>query len=108
MSNKQPISTFRGIAAAVVLAANSSATVINVGPGDSIQAAISGASDGDEIILAPGTYNETINFLGKAIWLHSSDRAEVTITDAQQQGSVVPAVRCNGGRKVRNQGETRC
>ena len=66
------------------------------GPGDgsvgdpycSIQTAIDNSVDTDEILVAPGTYFETINFLGKAIWLHSSDGAEVTIIDAQQTGSV--------------------
>ncbi len=31
----------------------------------SIQTAIDNAVDMDEIVVAPGTYNETINFLGK-------------------------------------------
>ena len=31
----------------------------------SIQTAIDTAMDMDEIVVAPGTYNETINFLGK-------------------------------------------
>ncbi len=35
----------------------------------SIQTAIDNAVDTDEIIVAPGTYFETINFLGKAITL---------------------------------------
>ena len=34
------------------------------------------AVDGDEIV-APGTYNEAIDFLGKAITVRSSDGAEV-------------------------------
>ena len=46
----------------------------------SIQIAIDNAVDTDEIIAAPGTYFETINFLGKAITLRSSDGAEVTMT----------------------------
>ena len=60
-------------------------------PGDfpTIQAAIENAVDMDEIVVAPATYFETINFLGKAIWLHSSDGPEVTIIDAQQTGTVV-------------------
>jgi hypothetical protein len=47
----------------------------------SIQTAIDNAVDMDEILVAPGTYFETINFLGKAITLRSSDGAEVTIID---------------------------
>ncbi len=56
MSNKQPISTFLGIAAGLVLATNGSADIINV-PADftTIQAAINdpGTVDGDEIVLKP-------------------------------------------------------
>ncbi len=94
MSNQQPISTFLGIAAGLVLAASGSADIINVGPGDSIQAAIDAAVDGDEIVVAPGTYFETIDFLGKAITLRSSNGPEVTIIDAQGVGSVVT---CDSG-----------
>ncbi len=67
------------LAAAVVPVAN--ADIINVGPGDSIQDAINAAMNSDEIVVAPGTYFETINFLGKAITLRSSDGPEVTIID---------------------------
>ncbi|MHC4804608.1 MAG: right-handed parallel beta-helix repeat-containing protein, partial [Planctomycetota bacterium] len=55
----------------------------------SIQTAVVNAVDTDEIIVAPGTYFETIDFLGKAITLRSSDGAEVTTIDAQQTGTVV-------------------
>jgi hypothetical protein len=60
-----------------------SADIINV-PGDyaSIQAAIAAAQAGDEIIVAPGTYNEAIDFLGKAVYLHSSDGADLTTIDS--------------------------
>jgi len=47
-----------------------------------IQGAIDAATDGDEIIVAPGTYFEAINFLGKAVYLHSSDGPDVTTIDA--------------------------
>ena len=43
----------------------------------------------DEIVVAPGTYFETIDFLGKAIWLHSSNGPDVTTIDAQGTGTVV-------------------
>jgi hypothetical protein len=61
------------------------------GNGDylTIQEAIDAAVDTDEILVAPGMYNESIDFLGKAIWLHSSDGAEVTIIDAEGSGTVV-------------------
>ena len=51
------------------------------GPGDgsvgdpycSIQTAIDNALDGDEIVVAPGIYVESLNFLGKAITVASTD-----------------------------------
>jgi hypothetical protein len=60
----------------------------------SIQTAIDNAADTDEIVVASGTYYETIDFLGKAVWLHSSDGAGVTIIDAQTAGTVVT---CDSG-----------
>ncbi|MHC4383963.1 MAG: right-handed parallel beta-helix repeat-containing protein [Planctomycetota bacterium] len=95
-------------AALVVLTSASQADTIYVdddncpGPGSgtegdpycSIQTAIDNAVDTDEIIVAPGTYYETINFLGKAVTLRSSDGPEVTIIDAQQAGTVVT---CDSG-----------
>jgi predicted outer membrane repeat protein len=59
----------------------------------SIQGAIDAAADTDEIIVAPGTYFETINLLGKAITLRSAGGPEVTTIDGQASGSVVT---CNG------------
>ena len=54
---------------------------------DNIQAAVDAAIDGDEIIVAPGTYtsteDEVVNMRGKEIWLHSSGGAEVTIINGQ-------------------------
>ena len=71
------------------------ADIINV-PGDfpTIQEAIDASMDGDEVEVHPGTYIETINFLGKAITVRSSDGPQVTIIDAQQTGTVVT---CNNG-----------
>ncbi|MHC4776833.1 MAG: hypothetical protein ACYTBR_16445, partial [Planctomycetota bacterium] len=61
-------------------------------PGDpycSIQTAIENAVDTDEIVVAPGTYLETIDFLGRAVALRSSGGPEVSIIDAQQTGATV-------------------
>ncbi len=63
----------------------------------SIQIAINSAVDGVEIVVAPGTYFESINFLGKAITVRSSHGPQITIIDAggsQGAGSVVV---CNSG-----------
>jgi parallel beta-helix repeat protein len=37
-----------------------------------IQAGINAANNGDTVLVAPGTYNETIDFMGKAITVESS------------------------------------
>ena len=64
-------------------------TVDDDGPADfeNIQAAIDAASDGDEIVVMPGTYTgtniEVINPLGKLITIRSSAGPEVTIIDAE-------------------------
>ena len=65
-----------------------------------IQEAIDAAVDSDEILVASGTYFENIDFLGKAIWLHSSDGAELTIIDAQQTGTVVTCDSAEGPDSV--------
>ena len=65
-------------------------------PGDfpTIQEAIDAAVDGDEVEVHPGTYNETINLLGKAITVRSSDGADVTTINAGGSGTVVT---CDSG-----------
>jgi len=55
----------------------------------SIQTAIDNAVDTDEIVVAPGTYFERIDFIGKSITLRSSDGPDMAIIDAQQMGTVV-------------------
>ncbi len=57
-----------------------------------IQTAIDNAVDTDEIVVAPGTYFESINFLGKAITLRSSEGADVTIIDGTGAFHVVQCV----------------
>jgi hypothetical protein len=54
-----------------------------------IQEAIDAAVDGDRVLVAPGTYVENINFLGKGITVTSEEGPEVTIIDGNQAGSVV-------------------
>lgn len=63
-----------------------------------IQTAIDHAHDGDEIVVAPGTYYEAVNFKGKAITLHSADGPEVTILDATGRGASV--VTCRSGEQA--------
>ena len=61
-----------------------------------IQTAIDDAADTHEIIVAPGTYVENINFHGKAITLRSSHGPDVTTIDGQQTGTVVSCL-CGEG-----------
>src|SRR5687768_8034920 len=44
------------------IAASAHAEVVEVGPSDDVEAAINGASPGDEIVLAGGTYTPTGRF----------------------------------------------
>jgi len=63
--------------------------VFNIGPGDSIQDTISASAHGDEIIVAAGTYIESIDFNGLAITLRSADGPAVTIIDGNGTAGVV-------------------
>jgi hypothetical protein len=72
----------------------------NVGPGDSIQDAIDGAVDNDEVVVEPGTYNEAINFLGKAITVRSVAGPGVTILDGSGAFHVVQCVSGEGANTV--------
>ncbi|MHC4474523.1 MAG: right-handed parallel beta-helix repeat-containing protein [Planctomycetota bacterium] len=79
-----------------VLAGPAAGRTIYVDPNGSadfttIQAAINDPCtiNGDEIEVAPGTYNEAINFKGKAVRLYSSGGPEVTTID----GSLINSFR---------------
>ncbi len=54
-----------------------------------IQAAIAAAADGDTVVVAPGTYNERIDFLGKNIVVQSQAGRDTTVIDGGGSGVVV-------------------
>lgn len=78
------------IGAALIVAAPSYAAQIEVpATAPTIQEAISAASPGDEIVVAPGVYYEQLDFLGKAITLRSQAGPEQTILDGGQDGAIL-------------------
>ena len=68
----------------------SAANVLNV-PGTyaTIQAAIAASSNGDTVMVAPGTYFENIDFKGKLITVQSAQGPSVTTIDG---GNLAPVV----------------
>lgn len=66
----------------------------------SIQGAISASSAGDTILVAPGTYVESLNFLGKPITVRSSQGSAVTVIDAAMTDTVVKFETGEGANSV--------
>jgi hypothetical protein len=60
-----------------------------------IQGAIDLAGDGDRVLIAPGTYEERIDFSGKNITIESTDGASATVIDGG--GAVGFVVTLNSG-----------
>jgi parallel beta-helix repeat protein len=77
------------------------ANVIHV-PADqpTIQAAINAASNGDTVLVSPGTYIENIDFKGKAITVTSEAGARQTIIDGGQVTEVVTFATNEGSLSV--------
>ncbi len=74
---------------------------INV-PADysTIQEAVNAAVDGDTVRVAPGTYPENIDFLGKAVTVESTNGAGSTILDGGRLGSVVSFITGEGADSI--------
>jgi hypothetical protein len=66
-----------------------------------IQAAIGGASDGDLILVAPGTYTGTVNFIGKNITVRSDGDGDPATYDILPKETIH-----EGDRILFNSGET--
>ena len=76
-----------------------------VQPPSSIQAVIDASRDGDTVVVAPGTYLETLDFCGKAITLRGEGGRDLTVRDGGGRGSVV-SFRSGEGRDSKLEGFT--
>ena len=65
-----------------------------------IQAGINAARDGDIVLVAPGTYVEYIDFMGKAITLQSEKGVEVTFIEGSKSAVVVVFTRGEDNESV--------
>ena len=66
----------------------------------SIQECISASNNGDRCRVGPGTYQERINFQGKAITVRSSRGPDRTRIDGRQRGTVVTFSKAEGANSV--------
>ncbi|MEW5803170.1 MAG: right-handed parallel beta-helix repeat-containing protein, partial [bacterium] len=83
---------------------------VHIYPGQSIQAAIEAADNGDEIIIHQGVYREKINFIGKALTVKSTDPDDPVVVagtiidgaDLPMPGSIVTFMTNEGGDSILN------
>ena len=53
---------------------------------------------GDEVVVAPGLYSETVALVDKPLAIRGSEGAAATIVEAHAPGSVFSLLRCDGAR----------
>jgi hypothetical protein len=82
-------STFAFVLAITASSAAEAATIRVPADAATIQEAIMAAAPGDTVLVAPGTYVENVNFLGKAITVMSEGGPAVTVIDGNWSGPVV-------------------
>ena len=89
------------LAMALLLPSASAQTTIHV-PADvsTIQGAIQSASNGDTILVAPGTYHENIDFLGKAITVEGTSAATTILQGGTETGAIVKFTSSEGRNSV--------
>lgn len=103
-----------GAGVGVGVATDAVADELRVAPGESVQAAIDRATDGDVILLEAGRYDGDLDFGGKAVTVRGVGPAThlvgsgggpvVTFDDGEGEGSVLDSVTVRGGRAVRGGG----
>ena len=76
------------ILAVFMLALPAQASIISLGPGQSIQKAIDAANPGDIIEISPGTYKESIN-ITKSLILRGISGKDRPILVARDKGNIV-------------------
>jgi hypothetical protein len=92
----------RAVGSILLLTASALAGKVIHVPADqpAIQAAINAAANGDTVLVAPGTYNEQINFLGKTIVVRSQGGNKVTTIDGASVAG--PVVRFVSGETLKS------
>jgi len=100
-ANALALAPLAALLAVAALASPALAATLQV-PGDAptIQGAIVLAQPGDVVLVAAGTWNEQIDFLGKAITVRSADGPALTTIDALGAGTVVTFASGEGAGSV--------